>query len=108
MANNPGRSRKEFWEHHLAGWDVSGLSQADYCRSNKINIKSFQYWKRKIKGNGNVPVLVEVPFRKSLPIAPVAESHRLCLVIDRQYRIEIAQGFNAEDLERVVRVLMRI
>jgi hypothetical protein len=104
MAYKAGNSRKEFWEHHLCDWEASGLSQVDYCRSNKIGLKAFQYWKRKNRSNGNIPALVEVPLRASLPISP----HPLCLVIGRQFRVEIAQGFNAEDLERVVRVLMRI
>jgi hypothetical protein len=108
MVCNQDKSRKQFWEYHIAGCNVSGLSQADYCRSNKISIKSFQYWKRKIKGKENVPALVEVPFRKNLSSVPLAQHHQLCLVIDRQYRIEIAHGFNDEDLERIVRILKRI
>jgi hypothetical protein len=107
MAYKPVKSRREFWEHHLCGWEASGLSQVDYCRSNKIGIKSFQYWKRKI-GSTNVPALVEVPLRASLPISPLPEHPQLCLVIGRQYRVEIARGFNADDLERVVRVLIHI
>jgi hypothetical protein len=100
--SNSGRQR--FWENHIAQCTASGLSQSEYCRSNKISIKSFYYWKRRSKGCG-APVLVEVPIPKSFPLPP--SYPQLCLVIGR-YRIEMGRGFDPEDLERVVRTLDRI
>jgi hypothetical protein len=48
MTSNLNRSGKQrFWEKHITQWEVSGLSQVEYCRSNNISIKSFQYWKKK-------------------------------------------------------------
>jgi len=112
MTSNLSRSgRRRFWERHLEQCNASGLSQAEYCRSNKIGLKSFQYWKGKSKRTGSprqaAPALVEVPLSKA-PSVPVSPAHpQLCLVVDR-YRVEIRAGFDAEDLERVVRVLVRI
>jgi hypothetical protein len=100
--SNSGRQR--FWENHIAQCKASGLSQSEYCRLNKISIKSFYYWKRRLKRCG-VPTLVEVPLPKSFPIP--SSCPQLCLVIGR-YRIEMGRGFDAEDLERVVRTLGRI
>jgi hypothetical protein len=82
------------------------MSQADYCRSNKISVKSFYYWKRRSKDRVVAPpALVELPLPKSFPILPAHP--QLCVVIDR-YRIEIGKGFDPEGLERVVRMLGRI
>ena len=109
MTSNLSRSGKQrLWEKRLAQWSTSGLSQAEYCRSNNIGLKSFQYWKRRSKLNGAPPALIEVPLSKPLAITALSASPQLCLVVDQRYRVEIAKGFDPEDLERVVRVLGRI
>ena len=81
MKKDPGTSgRKRFWESHLTQYNATGLSQVEYCRLNKISIKSFQYWKRKSK-LGNLPALIEVPLKKSLPTPLLPSYPPLCLVI---------------------------
>lgn len=100
--------RQRFWEKHIAQWSVSGLSQVEYCRSNKIGLKSFQYWKRKSRRNGVPSALVEVALPKPLTVPVFPLQPQLCLVVGPHYRIEIGKGFESEDLERVVRVLRRI
>ncbi|WP_432741458.1 IS66 family insertion sequence element accessory protein TnpB [Methylobacter sp. G7] len=34
------------WRHHVNAWHQSGLSQADYCRQQDINPKTFSRWTR--------------------------------------------------------------
>jgi hypothetical protein len=97
--------RRQFWADHINECAASGLTQVEYCRANKISLKSFQYWKR-ISKQSVAPALVEVPLPKSFRIAPPCP--QLCLVVGRQYRIEIGRGFDPEDLERVVRMLGRL
>lgn len=41
-------SKVEFWKPHLAAWNGSGLSQAEYCRRHGLSIKSFAYWRRRL------------------------------------------------------------
>ncbi len=107
MRNHLSKSAKrQFWEDHIARCATSGLSQVEYCRSNKINVKSFYYWKRRSKGRvGAPPALVELPLAKVLPVLPAHP--QLCVVVDR-YRVEIGRGFDPEDLERVMRLLGRL
>lgn len=38
-----------FWQHHLAQWQASGLSQAGYCRQQELSAHKFSYWKRKLQ-----------------------------------------------------------
>jgi|SRR5208283_545320 len=109
MSSNVSRSGKQrLWEKHIAQWNASGLSQAEYCRSNKIGLKSFHYWKRKSKHKGSPPELIELALPKPLAVAVLPAHPQLCLVVGQHYRIEICKGFDSEDLERVVRVLGRI
>jgi hypothetical protein len=109
MTSNLSRSGKQqFWEKHIVQWGKSGLSQVEYCRANKIGLKSFQYWKRKSKRNSAPPTLIEVPVPKPIAAQVLPANAHLCVVVGQQYRIEICTGFESEDLERVVRVLRRI
>lgn len=107
MMSNLSRSgKKRFWEDHISEWSTTRLSQAEYCRLNKIGLKSFQYWKRKTR-RSSAPALVELPLLKSTPVSVFSSTPQLCLIVER-YRIEIGKGFDSEDLERVVQVLGRI
>ena len=46
MENNLGRSgKRRFWEKHMALWNKTEPSR-DYCRLNKISLKSFRYRKK--------------------------------------------------------------
>ena len=75
----------------------NGLSQVEYCRRNKISLKSFQYWERKT-GRSSAPALVELPLFKSAPVCASPSYPQLCLVVDQHYRIKIGKGFDCEDL----------
>ena len=37
-----------FWTKHISEWKDSGLSQAQYCRTNNLKVKTFSNWKRKV------------------------------------------------------------
>lgn len=108
MTNNLSRSRKRrLWEKLVEQCNAAGLSQAEYCRQNRISIKSFQYWKRKIERDSCVPALVELPLKPSSAAISRA-CPLLCVVVGQHFRIEVERGFDTEDFERVVRVLRRI
>jgi hypothetical protein len=37
-----------FWRNHIAQWQTSGLSQAEYCRQYKLTGYQFSYWKKRL------------------------------------------------------------
>ena len=94
------------WQEHMSRWEVSGLSQIEYCRRNRVNIKSFTYWKKKIFAKSSLATLVEVP-AQILSHSAEPERPPLCLVVHGQYRIEIGSGFDADTLDRLIGVLGR-
>jgi transposase-like protein len=53
---------KQKWQEILAGFEVSHLSIAEYCREHSISPSSFYQWRRKL-GNDHrgrfLPVVVE-------------------------------------------------
>ncbi|MGC9196618.1 MAG: IS66 family insertion sequence element accessory protein TnpA [Syntrophobacteraceae bacterium] len=104
--SSPKSEDGRFWERHIEKWKTSGLTQAEYCRKNGINIRSFYRWKRKTDALYCKPVLVELPITGTFqsPFSPPGQGPQLCLVYER-LRIEIGKGFDSGDFERVVRIL---
>ena len=98
--------RRRFWEKHVSAWNKTELSQADYCRLNKISRSSFHYWKNRIVPSGPL-ALVEIPVVSPAPVSISHCSAQICVVVDR-YRVEIRKGFDPEELERVLGVLGRL
>jgi hypothetical protein len=42
------REKREMWVARIKDWQQSGLSQADYCRRNKLQDHRLTYWKKRI------------------------------------------------------------
>ena len=55
----------EFWQNHIAQWQSSGLSQAKYCRQNKLASHQLSYWKCKLLANTlTVPPVTQSGFAR--------------------------------------------
>lgn len=95
------QDKQSFWEPHINGWKESGISQADYCRSQGLNIRVFGYWKRKLcrkaPESGFVPVLIK-------PAGAVAgrSDASLRLIIREDLSIEIGDRFNPDTLRKLL------
>ena len=46
MASTQNQQTKHFWSEHLEQWQLSGLSQAAYCRQHDLCQQKFSYRKR--------------------------------------------------------------
>jgi hypothetical protein len=62
------------WQRHVEAWRKSGLSQADYCRQQGLNPKTFSLWTRRVQGdsslNKDAPLaLISVQVAPSKPVA---------------------------------------
>lgn len=40
--------RGRFWQKHLQQWRQSGLSQAQYCRQQRLSAPAFGWWKGRL------------------------------------------------------------
>jgi len=49
MATLESNSDNVFWQHHVTQWQISGLSQAGYCRQQDLCAHKFSYWKRQLQ-----------------------------------------------------------
>lgn len=107
MDNNP---KKDFWYQHLEEWAKSNLSQVEYCRTHKIALSTFGYWKRKLNGSQK-----SKPVFYPLAISPEPSSHHdvkksgLTLHFKgRGFSLEIEQEFSKATLSQVVVTLDRL
>lgn len=96
------QEKQQFWQDHVAAWEQSGITQAEYCRRQGLNTKLFGYWKRKLckkpaAGLTFVPVAIK-PSETTI----VKQAATLRLVIRGGSFIEIGDGFNQDTLRRVL------
>ncbi len=96
--------KHRLWQKRLAEWKRGGLPQAEFCRRNNLDPRNFLYWKKKILPSLCTASLVELP-AKLVTQSSLPASLPLCLVIDGRFRIEIAPGFDADTLYRLIGVL---
>jgi len=95
---NQRTKKQKYWQRHIEKWSQSGLSQAAYCREHNLKIKSFTYFKSRLKRN--LPVqFVQVP------VEPVRVSSFLKLNIGSNFQIDIPDGFSQNTLTQVLQVL---
>ena len=57
--------RRRFWKHHVEQWQISGLSQAAYCRKHQLNTHRFYYWRQRLSASQErvsfLPVTLSAP-----------------------------------------------
>ncbi len=119
-----------WWLDHVEAWQKSGITQTEYCRNHKLNLKSFSNWKLKhIKeshkssepeipifttANTAVPVIPVVISEQinsakeaeiEIPALPVTNLSGVTLIVNNDYQISLAIGFHTKTLKNVLAVL---
>jgi hypothetical protein len=92
--------KRQYWQSHNEACRTSGQTREAYCEQNHLNLKTFAYWRQRLKKEA-VPVrLVQVPTAVQPPTA--------VRIVVNGCSIEVAEGFNAATLAAVVCVLRRL
>lgn len=69
---------------HLEQYKRSQLTQAEYCRSNKLSYHKFGYWRRKNNKSSEiplVPVKLETVERTTSALCTLTFNHGVCLEV---------------------------
>lgn len=117
-SKGPARStaREAFWRRIVAGQPASGLSIRDWCLRHEVSEPSFYAWRREIArreaqgrsgdGAARSPKFVELQVTSETEeaITPSTSQAALTLVVSGA-RIEVATGFDAATLARLLDVL---
>lgn len=83
------------WQRHVEAWRESGLSQADYCRQQGLNHKTFSVWTRRVQVglplDKDAPLdLLPVQLEPSPPVASTQASMMLRLAHGAQLELSTA------------------
>jgi hypothetical protein len=83
------------WRRHVEAWRESGLSQADYCRQQGLNHKTFSVWTQRVQVDlsldKNAPLdLLPVQLEPSPSVASTQTSMMLRLANGAQLELSTA------------------
>ena len=97
------------WKKNLSGFWHSGLSLAEYCRRNELNVKSAQKWKSRFKTLGYEESVTEerleiVPLKTTLIGTEPKECSGVHLTLG-ELHLELDTGFDETTLKRVFQIL---
>jgi hypothetical protein len=70
-------TKQLFWQKHLNAWQASGQSQSDYCKTHKLKIATFTYWrgKQKTPTSKLIPVVTRTLGQVSLSLPGGVQLH---------------------------------
>ena len=85
------------WRGHISGWERSGLSVAAYSRRAGLSAVTLGAWKRRL-GSGQALSFLEIPVQ--------ARGGGFRLEV-HDVRVEVPQGFDESELERLLGLLRR-
>ncbi len=97
--------KEEYWKGHIRECSIGGMSQAEYCRRQKLSPKLYTYWKRRLREQEPIS-FVPVQIKSALQIP--AEPPTGVVLYKEEYRIEIKEGFKREVLGEVLRTLREL
>jgi hypothetical protein len=97
--------KRRYWKEHLDSWQVSGLTQVEYCRKNDLSRFRFQYWKRRFQPSASLPSFIELPLSAVVGQKPY---QALRLVVGNHYQIAVERDFDPMALKQLIGVLDRL
>jgi transposase-like protein len=92
------------WQRHVQAWRESGMSQADYCRQQGLNPKTFSKWARgESPGEPTAPLEV-IPVQVT-PSSPATEA-AVVLKLTRGVQLELSTAVSPRWLAKLLQCLV--
>jgi len=109
-AENPERKTPEQWARLVEEYEASGQSQRRFCAEHGIGQSSLRYWRRRLEqragaGDAQASPGVRLVALKVPDDAPALADSGLVVVSPRGVRVQIARGFDAGTLARMLATL---
>lgn len=110
------RSRRAEWQKRVAEWRRSGLTAAQYAESVGVKAETLRHWSWRLKSERTARAAGSTAKAKSAPAASslvevlssAAVDSRLELELGGGRRVLVPNGFDADELGRLVAVLERL
>jgi hypothetical protein len=111
-AKKSAEERRKDWVRHLQYWRSSKLSPQAYCQRHSLKYWAFRYWRKRLEQNEPTPpvTIVQLPDKIGGMVShrtTTFKAEPIHLWVGK-YRIELAEGFSADQLARLVRLLQTI
>ncbi len=106
-AGRPERRTPERWAKLVQDYERSGQSQRAFCAERGIGQSSLRYWRRRLEQgyeteDGSTPRRTRLIPVKLVEEAVGSAGSGVALISRRGIRVEIARGFDAATLARVL------
>jgi len=99
-------SRAPYWRKHISQWSESSLTQAEYCRRNKLSVAAFNWWKRHLQKKSNTQKdsstsmqFVEV---QGIPTTHTDRGESYEVILSRDRAIRVGHDFDSDVLKRLI------
>ncbi len=100
-------NRAAYWQEHISQWSESGLTQAEYCRRNKLSAAAFHWWKgqfrRKSKAQKNPSTSMQFVEVHGVPPIHAGRDETYEVVLSRGRAIRVGSDFNSDVLKGAIR-----
>ena len=99
-------SRAAYWRKHISQWSKSDLSQAEYCRQNKLSTAAFHWWKGQFrkKSKAQKKPSTSTQFVEVHSITPAhgsrGETYEIALSQGRAIRV--GRDFDSDVIRRLI------
>ena len=110
QAEDGERRTAQQWARLVEGYAASGQSQRRFCAEHGVGQSSLRYWKRRLEqgassADAQAATGVRLVAVKVLDDAPALADSGLVVVSPQGIRVQIARGFDAATLSRVLATL---
>ncbi|MDY0132867.1 MAG: IS66 family insertion sequence element accessory protein TnpB [Desulforegulaceae bacterium] len=107
-SNRSNADLKNFWKTHISKWEISGLTQAEYCRINNLKNTRFTYWKLKFKKE-NLPLsVVEISQASINKVFNINKNSIITLHSKSGFHLNIPDDFSSDTLKQILLVLKEV
>jgi hypothetical protein len=97
----------EHCRFHIKGWQSSGLKQADYCRREGLNPKTFSRWLKVYLYQVSQAQAVLLPVKvEEAEVDDKVDHKKILLRCSRGYELELPETVSAQWLSALLRGLV--
>ena len=101
--------KSEFWQKHMQAYEVSGLSQQEYCRQYSLALSTFGYWRRKImRSTTDKPRFYSLTISTATVSASDKSTTIALYLNDDRFHIEVDENFSTILLKKLVTALEQL
>jgi len=104
LSNRVKIEKRVYWGKQIQAWEVSGLTQKEFCEQNKLKLGSFVKWRQRLRKEVNnksetaSPHLIPVSI-KSVVGEPPQPRHVIGIELGQDKRIELPLTISAKQLQ---------